>query len=74
MPPTRSALRRPTALQGSGLAARPCARRRSGQESRVARPRPSVFPSRRGTREPRAGRGGAGRSAAAPRVPAPPAT
>lgn len=73
-----SATRRPTALQGSGLAARPRARRRSGQESRVARRRPSVFPSRpagaRGTREPRAGRGGAGRSVTAPRVPAPPAT
>lgn len=67
--------RRPSALQGSGLAARSRACRGGGKESRVAGVGPSVGPAwqERGAREPRAGRGGARRSATAPLVPAPPA-
>lgn len=76
-PQARSAWRRrPPALQESGLAARPGARRGGGEESRVARLGLSVGSARpeRGSREPRIGRGGEGRggagcSATAPLVP-----
>lgn len=53
--------RRPPALQGSGLAAQPRARRSGGEESRAARLGLSVYPARQKRRagEPRAGRGGA---------------